>query len=191
MSTYISIIIAAALVNNVVLVQLLGVSSLFFSSSRLQNAIELAALNFVVLFSAAVINLLLFRFLLAPLGLEFLSLLFFVVVSSAITGLLLQWLKQKFPLSMRQQKLAFYLTGANSAVVGVSLLNTVNTLNITQSIAYSLGAALGFSLLIVAFAALRLRLETCDVPGPFRGAAIQLISAGIVAMFLLGFAGLV
>lgn len=191
MSTYISIIIAAALVNNVVLVQLLGVSSLFFSSSRLQNAIELAALNFVVLFSAAVINLLLFRFLLAPLGLDFLKLLFFVIVSSGITGLLLQWLKKKFPLSMRQQKLAFYLTGGNSAVVGVSLLNTVSSLNISQSIAYSLGAALGFSLLIVAFAALRLRLEACDVPAPFQGAAIQLISAGIVAMFLLGFAGLV
>lgn len=191
MSTYLSIIIAAALVNNVVLVQLLGVSSLFLASNRLQNAIELAVLNFVVLFSAAVINLLLFRFLLVPLGLEFLKLLFFVAVSSGITGLLLQWLNKRFPLSMRQQKLAFYLTGGNSAVIGVSLLNTVSILNLPQSIAYSLGAALGFSLLLVAFAALRLRLEACDVPAPFRGTAIQLISAGIVAMFMLGFAGLV
>ena len=191
MTTYLSIIIAAALVNNVVLVQLLGVSSLFLSNSRLQNTIELATLNFIVLFSAAVINLLLFRFILLPLGLDFLKLLFFVAISSSITKLLLQWLKQRFPLSLRQQKLAFYLTGGNSAVIGVSLLNTVSHLSIPQSIAYSLGAALGFSLLLVAFAALRLRLDSAEVPAPFRGTAIQLISAGIVAMFLLGFAGLV
>ena len=191
MTTYLSIIIAAALVNNVVLVQLLGVSSLFLSNSRLQNTIELAILNFIVLFSAAVINLLLFRFILLPLGLGFLKLLFFVAISSSITKLLLQWLKQRFPLSLRQQKLAFYLTGGNSAVIGVSLLNTVSRLSIPQSIAYSLGAALGFSLLLIAFAALRLRLDSAEVPAPFRGTAIQLISAGIVAMFLLGFAGLV
>ncbi len=191
MTTYLSIIIAAALVNNVVLVQLLGVSSLFLSNSRLQNTIELATLNFIVLFSAAVINLLLFRFILLPLGLDFLKLLFFVAISSSITKLLLQWLKQRFPLSLRQQKLAFYLTGGNSAVIGVSLLNTVSHLSIPQSIAYSLGAALGFSLLLVAFAALRLRLDSAEVPAPFRGTAIQLISAGIVTLFLLGFAGLV
>ena len=191
MTTYLSIIIAAALVNNVVLVQLLGVSSLFLSNSRLQNTIELAILNFIVLFSAAVINLLLFRFILLPLGLDFLKLLFFVAISSSITKLLLQWLEQRFPLSLRQQKLAFYLTGGNSAVIGVSLLNTVSRLSIPQSIAYSLGAALGFSLLLIAFAALRLRLDSAEVPAPFRGTAIQLISAGIVAMFLLGFAGLV
>ncbi|NQV69959.1 MAG: electron transport complex subunit RsxA [Pseudohongiella sp.] len=191
MTTYLSIIIAAALVNNVVLVQLLGVSSLFLSNSRLQNTIELATLNFIVLFSAAVINLLLFRFILLPLGLDFLKLLFFVAISSSITKLLLQWLKQRFPLSLRQQKLAFYLTGGNSAVIGVSLLNTVSHLSIPQSIAYSLGAALGFSLLLVAFAALRLRLDSAEVPAPFRGTAIQLISAGIVTLCLLGFAGLV
>jgi len=190
-TTYLSIIIAAALVNNVVLVQLLGVSSLFLSNSRLQNTIELATLNFIVLFSAAVINLLLFRFILLPLGLDFLKLLFFVAISSSITKLLLQWLKQRFPLSLRQQKLAFYLTGGNSAVIGVSLLNTVSHLSIPQSIAYSLGAALGFSLLLVAFAALRLRLDSAEVPAPFRGTAIQLISAGIVTLCLLGFAGLV
>lgn len=191
MSTYLSIITAAALVNNVVLVQLLGVSSLFFPGRSLQNTVELAALNFVVLFSAAVINLLLFKFVLTPLGLGFLKLLLFVVISSGITGLLLQWLKQRLPLSIRQQKLAFYLTGGNSAVIGVSLINTLSDLNILQSIAYSLGAALGFSGLLIAFAAMRLRIEYSDVPAPFQGTAIQLISAGIVAMFLLGFAGLV
>lgn len=191
MTNYLSIIVAAALVNNVALVQLLGVSSLFFPNSRLQNALELALLNFIVLFAASVINLLLFKFILLPLELAFLKLIVFVATSACITTLVLNRIKLKFPLSMRQQKLAFYLTGGNSAVIGVSIINSVSTLSISQSVAYSLGAAIGFSGLLIAFAALRLRLDTADVPAPFRGTAIQLVSAGIVAMLLLGFAGLV
>ncbi|PCJ23125.1 MAG: electron transport complex subunit RsxA [SAR86 cluster bacterium] len=190
-TNYLSIIVAAALVNNVALVQLLGVSSLFFPNSRLQNALELALLNFIVLFAASVINLLLFKFILLPLELAFLKLIVFVATSACITTLVLNRIKLKFPLSMRQQKLAFYLTGGNSAVIGVSIINSVSTLSISQSVAYSLGAAIGFSGLLIAFAALRLRLDTADVPAPFRGTAIQLVSAGIVAMLLLGFAGLV
>ena len=92
---------------------------------------------------------------------------------------------------MRRQKLAFYLVGGNSAVIGVSLLNTINVFSIAESFAYSLGAALGFALLLISFTALRQRLETADIPTPFRGAAINLVSAGIIAMCLLGFAGLV
>jgi len=189
-TTYLSIIVGAALVNNIVLVQFLGVSSLFFSSNRLQSAIELALFNFVVMFTASIINLFLYHLVLLPLGLEFLKLLGFVVISSATATLLLQPLKRKFPLSLRRQKLAFYLAGGNSAVLGIALLNSISTLNIAQSIAYGFGAALGFSLLLIAFAALRQRLDTSDTPTPFRGAAIHLISAGIVTMCLLGFAGL-
>ncbi len=191
MTTYFGIIIGAALVNNVFLVQLLGVSSLFLSSNKLQNAVELALLNFVVLFVAASVNLLIFRYLLQPFALEFLRIIFFVAVSSALTIVILESLKKKFTLSLRRQRLALYLTSGNSAILGVSIINANSVLGIAGGIAYSFGAALGFALMIIAFAALRLRLESADVPAPFRGAAIQLISAGIVSMCLLGFAGLV
>ncbi len=191
MTNFLSIIIAAALVNNVVLVNFLGVSSLFAFSNRLQNAIELALISFIVLFSSAFINLLLFRYLLQPLGLEYLKLLCFVATSAGISSWLALLIGDKFPLSLRRYKLLLYLAGANSAVIGISLLSTVSLLSLGESFAYSLGSALGFALMIVAFAALRLRLETADIPGPFRGAAIQLVSAGIIAMCLLGFAGLV
>jgi len=190
-TNFLSIIIAAALVNNVVLVNFLGVSSLFVFSNRLQNAIELALLSFVVLFSSAFTNLLLFRFLLEPLSLEYLKLICFVATSAAISSWLALVIGEKFPLSLRRQKLLFYLAGTNSAVIGISLLSTVNLLSLGESLAYCLGAALGFALTLVAFAALRLRLETADIPAPFRGAAIHLVSAGIVAMCLLGFAGMV
>ena len=191
MTTYLGIIIGAALVNNVFLVQLLGVSSLFLSSNKLQNALELALLNFVVLFLAASINLAIFRLILNPLGLEFLRIICFVAVSSTLTILILESLKKKFPLSLRRQRLAFYLTSGNSAILGVSIINADSVLSLTHGGAYNFGAALGFALMIISFAALRLRLDTADIPTPFRGAAIQLISAGIVSMCLLGFAGLV
>ena len=191
MTQIFSIIVAAALVNNMVLVQSLGVSSLFVYSNRLQNAIELALVSFLVIFLASAINLILYRGLLAPLGLEYLALVCFVGVSSILSLLVLHSLEIKFPLSMRRQRLAFYLIGGNSSIIGLSLLNTASVRSVVDCLAYSFGAALGFALVLLAFTALRQRLDGADVPAPFRGAAIQLISAGIAAMCLLGFAGLV
>jgi len=186
-----SIIVAAALVNNIVLVQSLGVSSLFAYSNRLRNAIELALVSFLVIFLASAINLILYRGLLAPLGLEYLALLCFVGVSSILTLLVLHSLEKYFPLSMRRQRLAFYLIAGNSSIIGLSLLNTASARSVVDCLAYSFGAAMGFALVLLAFTALRQRLDGADVPAPFRGAAIQLISAGIAAMCFLGFAGLV
>ena len=191
MTQIFSIIVAAALVNNMVLIQSLGVSSLFAYSNRLRNAIELALVSFLVIFLASAINLILYRGLLAPLGLEYLALLCFVGVSSILTLLVLHSLEKYFPLSMRRQRLAFYLIAGNSSILGLSLLNTASERSVWDCLAYSFGAAMGFALVLLAFTALRQRLDGADVPAPFRGAAIQLISAGIAAMCFLGFAGLV
>ena len=191
MTQIFSIIVAAALVNNMVLIQSLGVSSLFAYSNRLRNAIELALVSFLVIFLASAINLILYRVLLAPLELEYLALLCFVGVSSILTLLVLHSLEKYFPLSMRRQRLAFYLIAGNSSILGLSLLNTASERSVVDCLAYSFGAAMGFALVLLAFTALRQRLDGADVPAPFRGAAIQLISAGIAAMCFLGFAGLV
>lgn len=191
MSSLISIIVAAALVNNLALVQLLGVSSLFAFSNRLRAAVELALLSFPLLFLASFINLLWFRFVLQPLGLEFLQLLCTVLVAAALTGAMALLLRPRLPLTLRRHDLAFYLAGTNSAVIGLSLQNAVSLYTPLEAGAYSLGAAAGFALLLPAFAALRQRLEQSDLPAPFRGAPAYLLSAGIVAMSLLGFAGLV
>ena len=191
MTQIFSIIVAAALVNNMVLIQSLGVSSLFAYSNRLRNAIELALVSFLVIFLASAINLILYPGLFAPPGLEYLAQLCFVGVSSILTLLVLHSLEKYFPLSMRRQRLAFYLIAGNSSIIGLSLLNTASERSVVDCLAYSFGAAMGFALVLLAFTALRQRLDGADVPAPFRGAAIQLISAGIAAMCFLGFAGLV
>ena len=190
MTNYLSIIAAAALVNNLILIQLFGVSSLLNSTKRLPQAIEFALFNFVVLFLASVVNLFVYRFILIPFHLEFCRLVVFVATSALLTTLFLQVITRHFPFSRRQQHLLLFLTGGNSAVLAASLLSSISVLTLGESIAYSFGAALGYSLIIVGFAALRTRLEFADVPAPFRGSAIQLITAGLVTISLLGFAGL-
>ena len=190
MTNYLSIIVAAALANNLILIQLFGVSSLFYSTKKLPQAIEFALLNFAVLFLASVVNISVYRFILLPLHLEFFRLVVFVATSALLTTLFLHVITKRLPFSTRQQGLLLFLTGGNSAVLGATLLSSTSVLSLGENIAYSFGAALGYSLMIVGFAALRIRLEFADVPAPFRGSSIQLITAGLVAISLLGFAGM-
>ena len=190
MTNFLSIIVAAALVNNLILIQLVGVSSLFYSTKKLPQAIEFALFNFAVLFLASVVNISVYRFILLPLHLEFFRLVVFVATSALLTTLFLQVITKRLPFSTRQQGLLLFLTGGNSAVLGATLLSSTSVLSLGENIAYSFGAALGYSLMIVGFAALRIRLEFADVPAPFRGSSIQLITAGLVAISLLGFAGM-
>ena len=190
MTNYLSIIVAAALVNNLILIQLFGVSSLFYSTKKLPQAIEFALFNFVVLFLSLIINLVIYRFFLIPFHLEFFRLVVFVATSALLTTLFLQVITKRYSFSIRQQGLLLFLTGGNSAVLGATLLSSTSALSLSENITYCLGAALGYSLMIVGFAALRIRLEFANVPAPFRGASIQLITAGLVAISLLGFAGL-
>ncbi|MFK7864449.1 MAG: Rnf-Nqr domain containing protein [Pseudohongiellaceae bacterium] len=193
MTDTIGLIVASALVNNIVLVQLLGVSAASLGSNRIAAALDLALFSGILLIASATVNTLLFWFLLQPLSLEALNLITFVSVCAFLSTLLAQWIKKNLPLSFRQHTLALYLAGANSAVIGVSLQHSQLPLslgNFTSSVASSLGAALGFGFVIVAFSTLRLRLSTADTPEAFRGAPTLLISAGIAAMSFLGFAGL-
>ena len=190
MTNYLSIIVAAALVNNLILIQLTGVSSLFYSTKRLPQAIEFALFNFVVLFLSCLVNLSIYRYFLLPLHLEFFRLLVFVATSALLTTLFLHLITKRFPFSTRQQGLLLFLTGGNSAVLGATLFSSTSVLTLSENVAYSFGAALGYSLMIIGFAGLRIRLEFADVPTPFRGGAIQLITASLVAIGLLGFAGL-
>lgn len=189
LAQFLSILIATALANNIILVQLLGVSSLFAYSTRMQQAVELSLFSFLIMVPAALINALIDRFLLTPLSLQLLRLLCFVLVSASLTALLAGQIKKHLPLTWRRLDVGLLLVGGNSAVIGLALTQAEHGGGFQQLLAYSLGAGLGFVVLLLGFAALRQRLDHSDMPLPFRGAAIQLISAGIVAMSLLGFGG--
>lgn len=148
-------------------------------------------LNASVILCSSLINFTIHRLVLIPLELQFLQLLVFVLISSSLCCALLLLIKKHFPFSFRREGISILMIGGNSAVIGVSLLIINTPMSFLQCLAYSLGAAVGFALVLVLFAAMRERLETADVPRPFKGIAVDLISAGIVAMAFLGFAGIV
>ena len=191
MSILITTVLAAALVNNLLFVQLVGVSSLFFYTRRLKNSIEFCWLASSLLFIASVINLLLYRWVLTRLNAEFLSIILFVTVSASIGLGISTTMRKQYPLLAFRQDLAITLFSVSSAVVGAALVNTTSLLSTLELIVYCFGSAVGFGLTMTAFAALRQRIDHTEAPPAMRGTPLELISAGIVAMAFLGFAGLV
>jgi electron transport complex protein RnfA len=183
------ILLAAALVNNLVLVQALGVCPLFGSSGRVELAVGTALVTGLVLSLAAAMAQLVEHYLLVPLGLEYLQLIAFVLaVGAAVRGADL--VTRRFaPLLAQLLGAQLPLVTANCAVLGVALLNSAASRSLIASRFYAVGAALGFGLVLVLFAGLRERLAQADVPLPFRGTAIAFVTAGILSLAFMGFAG--
>jgi len=183
--------LSAALVNNLVLMQFLGMSSFFNSSRQFNTAVLLALFSAPVMIGTMLLHHLLNFYVLQPFDLDFLTLTGLVTIAGLLTSTLIQLTRWLFPQQARQQLMLLFMVGANSAVLGAALQATQRNLELLEVLALSCGSALGFSLILLAFAAIRERLALLDVPIPFRGLAIELISAGLAAMALLGFAGVV
>jgi len=183
------IVVAAALVNNIVLVQQLGVCPLFGASGRVEAAIGTALVTGLVLTIASTLTHLVERYVLLPLDLPYLRLIAFVVVVAVAVRATDAIARRSSPLTTQLIGIQAPLLTANCAVLGVALLNSAASRSLVAAVLYGVGAALGFGLALVLFAGLRERLERTDVPAPFRGAAIAFVTAGILSLAFLGFAG--
>jgi electron transport complex protein RnfA len=129
------------------------------------------------------------QWLLIPFELEYLRLIAFILVIGASVQLAEQLLRKLSPLLYRVLGLYIPLIASNCAVLGVALLNSTASRSFVAALFYGAGAALGFGLVLALLAGIRVRLEFADVPKPFRGASIALITAGIMSLAFLGFAG--
>ena len=183
------IIIAAALVNNFVLVQFLGLCPFMGASRRIEGAIGVGLATGLVLTLASALGYLVETLLLIPFGLEYLRLIAFLLVIGAAVQLAEILVRRCSPLLHRVLGLYIPLIASNCAVLGVALLNSTASRSLLASVFYGAGAALGFGLVLSLLAGLRERLELADVPRPFRGSPIALIVAGILSLAFLGFAG--
>ncbi len=185
------IIISAALVNNFVLMKFLGLCP-FMGVSKQQNAaLGMGLATTFVLVLASLSSALLNQYLLIPFGLEYLRTIVFIVVIAALVQLTEVLLRHSSPLLHKSLGIYLPLITTNCAVLGLVLLNTHARHNWLESIFYGFGAALGFALVLTLFANLRERLETADVPQPFKGAPIALITAGLMSVAFMGFSGLI
>jgi electron transport complex protein RnfA len=186
-----TILIATVLVNNFVLVKFLGLCPFMGVSRRLETATGMALATMFVLTLSAACSYLVDAWLLQPLGLGYLRTIAFILVIAAVVQFTEMVVRQTSP--MLHQVLGIYLPliTTNCAVLGVALLNVQQAHSFIESLFYGFGAALGFALVMVLFAGVRERVAVADVPVPFQGAAIALITAGLMALAFLGFAGLV
>ncbi|MGD8977314.1 MAG: electron transport complex subunit RsxA [Gammaproteobacteria bacterium] len=185
------ILVATVLVNNFVLVKFLGLCPFMGVSRKLETAAGMALATTFVLTLSSVCSFLVNAWLLAPLGLEYLRTIAFILVIAALVQFTEMVVQKTSPLLYQVLGIYLPLITTNCAVLGVALLNIQESNGFLESMVYGLGAALGFSLVLVLFAGIRERVAVADVPVPFQGAAIALITAGLMALGFMGFAGLV
>lgn len=190
MSHYLFIIIGAVLVNNVVLVKILGLCPFMGVSKKLETAYGMGAATTFVLTVATGAGYIIDHYLLIPFELEYLRTLSFIVTIAAIVQLTEMVIAKSSPALQRTLGIYLPLITTNCAVLGVPLINVNNGFNFVESLLFGAGSAFGFSLVMLLFAALRERLEGADVPQHFRGAAIAMITTGLMALAFMGFAGL-
>jgi electron transport complex protein RnfA len=190
MTEYFLILVSTVLANNFVLVRFLGLCPLMGVSNKLEGAIGMSVATMFVLTISSVSSYLLSVYLLRPLGLEYLSTLSFILVIAAVVQLTEMIMRKTSPLLYRILGIFLPLITTNCAVLGVALLNVQEQHNLLQSALYGFGAAAGFGLVLVMFAAMRERIAHADVPVHFRGAPIGLITAGLMALAFMGFTGL-
>jgi electron transport complex protein RnfA len=190
MSEILLILVSTVLANNFVLVRFLGLCPFMGVSNKLEGALGMSVATAFVLTLASVSSYLLYEYLLLPFDLEYLSTLSFILVIAVVVQLTEMVMRRTSPLLYRILGIFLPLITTNCAVLGVALLNVREQHNLLQSAFYGFGAAAGFGLVMVLFAAMRERIALGDVPAPFRGASIGLITAGLMAMAFMGFTGL-
>ena len=184
------ILVGTVLVNNFVLVQFLGLCPFMGVSTKVESAVGMSAATTFVLTLASICSYLVETYVLVPLGIEFLRTISFILVIAVVVSLSKMFIEKTSPILYRVLGIYIPLITTNCAVLGVAVLNTTKAHDFMQSFLYGLGAALGFSLVLVLFSAMRERIAVADVPGPFKGAAIGMLTAGLMSLAFMGFSGL-
>jgi electron transport complex protein RnfA len=183
------IALGAALVNNFVLVQLLGVCPFISGSQRVETAIGMSLSLGLVLTIAAGTTQLVDRYVLRPYDVEYLRLFALLLVIGIAVAVVELAIRRLSPILQRVLGLYIPLVATNCAVLGVALINTAASRSFVAALFYGVGAAVGFGLALTLFAALRERVAQADVPLAFRGAPITFVTAGILSLAFMAFSG--
>ncbi len=191
MKEYALILISTVLVNNFVLVKFLGICPFMGVSRKLETAVGMGMATTFVLTLSAICSYLVNEYLLAPLGLEYLRTIAFILVIAVVVQFTEMVMHKTSPVLYQVLGIFLPLITTNCAVLGVALLNVQQSHKFVESALYGFGAAVGFSMVLVMFAAVRERVNVSDVPAPFQGSAIALVTAGLMSMAFMGFSGLV
>ena len=189
--SYFAIIIGAIFVNNVVFAQFLGICPFLGVSSKVNTSLGMGAAVTFVMALASIVAWSIQTFILVPLQIEYMQTIVFILVIAALVQMVEIVLKKVSPALYPALGIFLPLITTNCAVLGVAILMIQKEFNLLQSFTYAVATAIGFAMALVLFAGIRERLELDGVPAAFKGNAIALITAAILAMAFMGFSGLV
>lgn len=190
MLTYLSIIITAIFVNNIVFAQFLGICPFIGVSKKLDSAFGMGMAVTFVMCIATIATWLVENYLLQPLELGYLQTIAFILVIAILVQMLEIVMKKVSPALYASLGVFLPLITTNCAVLGVAIIVAQKEMPLAESIVYAVATALGFTLALVIMGGIREQLELTDVPGPMRGVPIALIVAGLLAMAFMGFSGI-
>ena len=189
LQSYLLILVGTVLVNNIVLVKILGLCPFMGVSKKLEASIGMAAATTFVLTVGAGASYLISEYLLGT-ELFYLRTLSFIVVIAGIVQFTEMVIEKTSPVLYQVLGIYLPLITSNCAVLGIPLLNVQADHNFVESLLFGLGGSLGFSMVLILFASMRERMEAADVPVLFRGSAIAFVTAGLMSLAFMGFAGL-
>jgi electron transport complex protein RnfA len=187
---YLMILIGTVLVNNIVLVKILGLCPFMGVSKKLEASIGMAGATAFVLSIGSMTSWGINHYLLEANKLQYLRTLSFIVVIAGVVQLTEMVMEKNFPPLYQGLGIFLPLITTNCAVLGIPLLNAQASHSFIESLFFGLGGALGFSLVLILFASMRERLEAADVPMALKGSAIAMVTAALMSLAFMGFAGL-
>lgn len=190
LETYLLILISTVFVNNIVMAKVLGLCPFMGVSKKLETAIGMGLATTFVLTLASGASYLINEYLLGT-ELFYLRTLSFIVVIAGIVQFTEMFIHKTSPVLYQVLGIYLPLITTNCAVLGIPLLNVQAQHNFVESLFFGAGGAIGFTLVLILFAGIRERLDTCDVPAPFKGTSIAMITAGLMSLAFMGFSGLV
>ncbi len=185
------LLVSSAIVNNVVLSQFLGLCPFLGVSKKVETAAGMGGAVIFVITIASFVSSLIYKFILAPTGFEYMQTIVFILVIAALVQFVEMFLKKSVPSLYQSLGVYLPLITTNCAVLGTAINNVTNNYDILESVINGFGVAVGFTIAIVIMAGIREKIEYNDIPETFKGAAIVLITAGLMAMAFLGFSGVI
>ncbi|HRX31468.1 MAG: electron transport complex subunit RsxA [Bacteroidales bacterium] len=188
---YILIVIAAIFVNNVVLSKFLGICPFLGVSSKINTSIGMAGAVTFVMVIATMVTFLLQRYILDPLGAGFMQTIVFILVIASLVQMVEIILKKISPALYQALGIFLPLITTNCAVLGIAILVIKNNYNLLEGVVYAAASAIGFGFALVIMAGIREQLELANIPKGMKGVPIALLTAGILALAFMGFAGIV
>jgi Na+-translocating ferredoxin:NAD+ oxidoreductase subunit A len=191
MSDYFLLFFGTVLVNNFVLVKFLGLCPFMGVSNKVETAVGMSFATTFVLTLTAALSYIVNTFLLTPLDLIYLQTLSFILVIAVVVQFTEMVMHKTSPTLYRLLGIFLPLITTNCAILGLALLNINENHDFVESVIYGFAAGIGFSLVLVLFSSMRERLAASDVPLPFKGSAIAMITAGLMSLAFMGFTGLI